>query len=71
LYIDINLQVLKKSRKILRNQGSIRSSRKEIDPLEDLHIGFRIILIQILKEWDRRVWIRLIWLKIGIGGRLL
>jgi len=50
LYIDINLQVLKKSRKILRSQGIIRSSRKEINPFEDLHIGFRIVLIQILKE---------------------
>jgi hypothetical protein len=48
--IDVHLQVLKKSRNILSTQGIIRSSRKEIDPLEDLHIGFRIILIQILKE---------------------
>jgi len=40
----------KKSRNTLSSQGIIRSSRKETDPLEDLHIGFRIILIQILKE---------------------
>jgi len=43
----------------------------ERDHLGDLGIDERIILKLIFKKSDRRVWIGLIWLRIGTGGGLL
>ena len=43
----------------------------ERDHLGDLGIDERIILKLIFNKSDRRVWIGLIWLRIGTGGGLL
>jgi hypothetical protein len=37
-------------------------------PLEDLHVGGRIILEWILERWDEVVWAGFIWLRIGTSG---
>jgi hypothetical protein len=39
--------------------------------LKGLGIDGRMTLKRILKKWDRRAWNGLIWLRIGIIGRLL
>jgi hypothetical protein len=40
-------------------------------PLEDLALSGRITLKWILEKLHLRMWIGLIWLMIGAGGRLL
>jgi hypothetical protein len=39
--------------------------------LEDLRINERIISKCILEKQDGKLWIGLIWLSIGVSGRLL
>jgi hypothetical protein len=46
-------------------------SQKERVCWEDLNIGGRIILQQILEGLDQVVWAGLIWLRMGTNGGLL
>jgi hypothetical protein len=43
----------------------------ERENLEEQCVDVRIMLISILKKYDERVWIGLIWLRIRTGGGLL
>jgi len=43
----------------------------EKDHLQDLGVDGRTAVNCILKEYVRRAWIRLIWLRIGTSDRLL
>ena len=43
----------------------------EIDHMEDLRVGGRIILKLIFKQWDREAWTGLLWLRIGTAVGLL
>lgn len=40
----------------------------ERDHLEDLVVGWRIVLRWIFKKWDGEARIGLLWLRIGAGG---
>jgi hypothetical protein len=51
--------------------GFWRGDLTKRDHLEDLIIGWRIILKWVFKKWNGETWIGLIWLRIGRGGGLL
>jgi hypothetical protein len=36
-----------------------------------LHLDGRVILKQILKKWDMRIWIGFVWLRMGTSGGFL
>jgi hypothetical protein len=42
---------------------------KAINKSEDLSVGGMIILKEIVGKWGCTVWIGLIWLRVGAGGR--
>jgi hypothetical protein len=44
---------------------------KERVDMKSMRIDGKIKLQWILKEWDGRLWIGLIWLRIGTSGELL
>jgi hypothetical protein len=44
---------------------------KERDHCEDVGAEVNIIVKQILRKWDRSVYITFIWLRIRTGGGLL
>jgi hypothetical protein len=46
-------------------------NQRERDRLEELDLDGRIILKWILKMWNGKAWTRLLWLRIGTGGRRL
>jgi len=52
-------------------QDSGGENPRETDHLEDPGVDGRKILKLIFREWDVRVLIALIWLRIGTGGGLL
>jgi hypothetical protein len=52
-------------------QNYNRKNLKEIEHLEDLYVGGRIILKVILDKEDMKVWNRLNWFWIGSYDKLL
>jgi hypothetical protein len=46
-------------------------SNKRTDYLEYLFIDLRMILTRTLEEYDVRLWVEGVYLKLGLNGRLL